>query len=1059
MRICVKALGSAYNTLSVEVLTHILSHLPPLSLSSITLVSRRFHNLVTTPHAWRIAFSRYFPGPLSLEDPERSSSSDKNDSLLFDRRFFARLTALASWRSEYILRTRLLRSLSRGKPAIIESSKRHDASARSATPRAGSAVATFTSQLLYPISHLGGFFGSKDSKEPLFIHGASEQGVASSSNPSLAKVGTWGLYDYQIFRNFGDLFPGEAEYGLGSGDLVGQPNSMDVSQPFGMIYGEGCPQGRTYYISSNEQRGRFLEVSDSSSQPHLGMPSLNLVTTCTCAVWIAKSINVPKVTDGLIGMMSGSSTGVLSAYSLGPHPVYGKRYGRGQVTAKWVLSPGVPIVSIVVDDNFSPARHGQRRVWGAVLNALGEVFFITDLPRQTDSSTKAEPEDFDKLAWKTGRSVRWELIEPSRRTARHDPFNHELVDGSYSPRSSWDSMDLDDRQLAAETKEIEAFMLLKPKHFRKVCEGWDMQRELQVDFASDDGHAAGESIIVLTRGALPGGSASIRRYTREKLKTAEVPSSVAAETFPRVVDANPPKSIFGGGSGGSSSSVSSLTMPSVHAPSRPSELSSCSIANTEWKVSDFSFAGAKSIRITCSALDNSMFSQLTANEDPLLSKSGESALSSPVPSRMPRMAPSTASSEIPGRRARYMAIGTSMGTIYVWDVRSPTSRGSGMVNAVYPLRIIQTESPQVNCVALTALYLVHGGNDGLVQAWDPLASSKRPIRTMNSRFSSRARRRLVQAEASILGVGSNYFAAGAICLDPDPTVLRGMVSLGTHLRYWSYSSSSADQYKSCKRRLRPRFLNGGNSHPDGQRFNTSGRDSLQDQIEEERREMVHQEVTDRKERAYLNSRFGIGLLGFDASEDDLIAYARLLSEESYTSDVAKRGGEAADSSAGSTSPSDAIGLNDNNSTGQPGELTPPSSLPEENLDRDLAEAIRLSLLQESENENDKVQASSFETSFSGAGNSKDFPGAIAAAPSSQPPDSSAAESSNQQEMDDLELALQLSLVDQQNSGQSAVQHDNFPMLGSEMRQMQTFPYSPAPAMSRSSKKKGKYRAL
>ena len=49
-----------------EVLTHMLSHLPPQSLSAISLVSRRFHTLVTTPHAWRIAFSRFFPGPEAL---------------------------------------------------------------------------------------------------------------------------------------------------------------------------------------------------------------------------------------------------------------------------------------------------------------------------------------------------------------------------------------------------------------------------------------------------------------------------------------------------------------------------------------------------------------------------------------------------------------------------------------------------------------------------------------------------------------------------------------------------------------------------------------------------------------------------------------------------------------------------------------------------------------------------------------------------------------------------------------------------------------------------------
>lgn len=139
-----------------------------------------------------------------------------------DRRFFARLTALASWRSEYILRTRLMRSLTRGKPAQFQPSKKQGA-VRSATSRNGSAVATYTSQLLFPVSHIHGSFNNVE-KEPNFIHGASEQGVASASDPSAVKVTTWGISDHQMFRHFADSFPGDAPYGLGAGDMVGVPN-------------------------------------------------------------------------------------------------------------------------------------------------------------------------------------------------------------------------------------------------------------------------------------------------------------------------------------------------------------------------------------------------------------------------------------------------------------------------------------------------------------------------------------------------------------------------------------------------------------------------------------------------------------------------------------------------------------------------------------------------------------------------------------------------------------------------------------------------------------------
>ncbi|PYI11834.1 hypothetical protein BO78DRAFT_358593 [Aspergillus sclerotiicarbonarius CBS 121057] len=999
-------LGVSLDAFPNEVLTHILSHLPPPSLSSMALVSRRFHSLVTTPHAWRIAFSRYFPGPYTVEDGAWLSAENPAERVTSDKRYFSRLTALASWRSEYILRTRLLRSLSRGKPADFEPSKK-TGTVRSASVRNGSAVVTYTSQLLYPVSHLHGSFGTEvTKKEPLFIHGASEQGFASASDPSSVKVGTWGLSDHQFFRHFADLFPGDAEYGLGSGELVGAPNRMDVSQPYGMIYGEACPQGRSYFISTTEQRGRFLDVADSSSQPRLGIPALNMIATGVTAVWIAKSSNLLKMTGGLIAMLSGSSTGVLTAYALGPHPTYEKRYERGQVTAKWVLCPGVPIITIAVDDSYSPKRHPRRRIWATVLNALGEVFYLSDIPQQPDvPSTKLTAEEYEQLAWKTGRSVRWELVELSRRIARPDPFNRDIVDGSYSPRSSSDAMKLNEDQISAETKEIERFLSFKPKHFRKVCESWDMRRELKVDFAGDDGSGAGEAVLVVSRGMGDDEKASIRRYTR-KVSKHDSATANHGHGSPNA-DNIPAPSIFGGPvkspilpSVGSSSSV-----PSSRASSRFSE-TVCSIMNTEWRITDFDFGDRKSVQITTSALDLSTYALLTTDEDPLIGMSGSSALSSEMSSPLPHMKQPPGNAEVPGQRGRYMAVGTAAGMVFVWDIRSPTSKNSEVINSVSPVRIIQTESPQVSCVALTSLYLVHGGNDGLVQAWDPLASSTRPIRTINSRFSTRARRRLVQAEASVHGIGNNYYATGAICLDPDPTVLRGMVALGTHLRYWSYSSSAADQYKFSKRRLR-RGPRGSNATPEGQRFSTSGRGALKDFIEDEKIEMNRQQVADAKERAHLSHRFGVDLLGPDIDEDQLLAYAQLLSEEAYSSEALKQG-EVVESSVMSTSPSDTIGPND--SSVAPDELSSASSpcedFADDDLEPDIAEAIRLSLLDE------KPSAASGIESF-------DPP---------SPSGPAVAESSRQQEIDDLEFAIQLSLAEAESQSQSVEPREEFPAL-------------------------------
>ncbi|KAJ5674330.1 uncharacterized protein N7477_004264 [Penicillium maclennaniae] len=990
-----------------EVLTHILSHLPPQSLSAITLVSRRFHALVTTPHAWRIAFSRFFPGPHAAENGHRPAADGVD--LMSDRRFFARLTALASWRSEYILRTRLMRSLSRGKPAQFQPSKKHG-TVRSANARNGSAVATYTSQLMFPVSKMHGTFNSSN-KDPSFIHGASEQGVASASDPSAVKVSTWGLSDLQMFRHFADIFPGDVPYGLGSGDMVGVPNSMDVSQPYGMIYGEGCPGGRSYFISTMEQRGRFLDSSDLESRPHLGIPAVKTASHSVCSVWIAKSSSILKTTGGLIAMMSGSSSGVVSAYALGPHPAYERRFERGQVTAKWVLSPGVPIIGIAVDDNYSPKRHSQRRAWAVALNALGEIFYLTDLPSQPDipSTVKLSPEQMDELAWKTGRTTRWSIIELSRRTARPDPFSRDLVDGSYSPRSSSDSMKLQAEQIAAETKEIEKFFSYKPKHFRKVCEGWNMRCDLHVDFAGDDGHSSGESVLLIARGGGEPEKASIRRFVRSVTRTDlnSIPplSQSQAEQLP--------SSLFGG----------PIYLPSPTAPDTPLSRSSVrsnepiSDVNTLWRISDLTFGDVKSVEVTTSALDNSSFAILTAEEDPLLGMSGSSLSSSTASSPMlPHMDKPRSDFEVPGQRARYLAVGTKAGTVFVWDIRALAAKNVDVINSIPPLHVIQTESPQVSSVALTSLYLVHGGNDGLVQAWDPLVSSTRPIRTINSRFSSRARRRLVQAEASMVGVGNNFFATGAICLDPDPTNLRGMVSLGTHLRYWSYSSSAAEQYKTSKRRLR-RAMRGDNGAGDGQRFNNSGRGAINDFIEDERVEIERQKIADEKERIHLSQRFGVDLLGPDIDEEQLLQYAQLLSQEAYAGDAIKQGDSTVAASSVASSFPDTTGPSSFGVAELSSSSSPYHDAADDPVDDDIAEAIRLSLL-------DEVAASP-PVDLTPSIPIKYAKGMRRRTLSS--PGKGNAESSQRKEMTDLDFAIQLSLAEEQSRA-TGEEWEEFPAL-------------------------------
>ncbi|KAF1846720.1 uncharacterized protein K460DRAFT_406911 [Cucurbitaria berberidis CBS 394.84] len=986
-----------------EVLIHAIAHLSPNDLAAVSLVSRRFNDVVTTPHAWQVAFARYFPGPQSLEDAVSRSALENNGSVVrSEKRRFTRLTALASWRSEYILRTRLLRSLARGKPVQISSTPSRAGQLQTAPPTITYDVRTFTI-----INHLHATFGSGLNKRmPRFVHGADDVGMVTSSDPMTGKVDPWGQTDPNFYGQFSERFPGVAEWGLGSGEVVGRPNVMDVSQPYGMIYGQGCPEGSCYYRSPDELRGRFVAEPTDFTMPEAGIPKLGVDGGAICSVWIAKSNTIPSLSQGLIGMMTGSAAGIVTACSIGTDGLRASRVQRGELTARWVLSPGVPIIAITVDENYSSKRHAQNRIWAVALNALGELFYLTKFPTRSQASKGSIEEYTEYLAWLTGRSAYWNLVEPSRRAARPDPYGDAEVDASYSPRTSWDGMCLTQEQVIAETKEVQHFLRKPPKYFRKFCLGWDMRRRLEVDFAADDGNYAGEAMLVFKCG-LDEDVADITRYTR--WKTNEKDKSTTTSTRISTPQPSQTASLFGGSGTG--------TPNLARAPPRARSSSYTSAASSpertylveEWRCSKLTFGGFKGIQLATTTVDISTFATLTLSEDPALGFSTTSTASSPYASPLSVASQPASPSDIPGQRARLVAAGTKTGVVILWNIRSPVSRSSEYTNNIDPVRIIYTESPEISCLALTGLHLVVGGNDGLVQAWDPLASTLSPIRTLNSRHASRARRRLVQAQASVQGVGINMFAAGAICLDPDSTVLRGAVSLGNQLRYWSYSSSAADQYKSSKRRLR-RSERGSNNAVE--RFSGTGRANLKDYIANEAYEMERDKQEQRKLAERMAGRFGTELL----SDEEALAYAAMLSQESMEAEEKRR--RESESSA----------LSSETVTPEPSVFghSSPTLFDAEDLDADIAEAIRLSL-------NDDPASGMYEP-FSTPPSAFDIPIKYAKGKNSSPTrfeNSSsskgkvAARSSNQNELSDLEFAMQLSLAEEASRKEA---EDAFPPL-------------------------------
>ncbi|KAI9662711.1 MAG: hypothetical protein M1831_002754 [Alyxoria varia] len=655
-----------------------------------------------------------------------------------------------------------------------------------------------------------------DKRKPQFIHGLDATGSVTSSDRK-GKFDSWGFIDRVAFRHFSEVYPGYSQWGLGPTDIIGLPNVMDVSQPYGMVYGEGTPGGFVFHLASDERHGRYLAPFLNVGYPELGVPKIHQDLQCVCSVWMAKSSSIPRVSKGAVGILAGSSSGVVSAFSFGSPTTRDNRFDRGQLTARWLLSPGVPIVSIVADDNITDERRDQGRVWAVALNALGEIFYLKCFPSEASESIQLGSKEVveEVTAWQYGQSVDWNLIWPTLRSNRYPTRDRH---DSTGPLPSAVTGDSEPRNITDETRMMEAWLHKSPVEIKADFKAWDMRRSLKVDFGGDDGHHSGEGIVIIEPGLEEGGSAKVRRFVRRLNKTSK----------------------------------------------------------DEFGLSRLVFGPYKGIQATASAVDLSNFANTTATEDKWhRSQNGD---------------PSSFDSSVlnlPGQRGRLLGVGTTAGTVFLWNMRTPCPESSSLVSQIRPVRVIHTDSPGIASLAISSLYVVHGGEEGLVQAWDPLASTLLPLRTLSSRHAINNRRRAVIAAQQNPNQQRNpafvqSLAASAICLDPNPTNLRGVVAIGGFLKYWSYSSVSAAEEgsKSQKRRLNKATRTSGGSS--GGDFSGTRRIGLKSYVEQE---ILQREIDERerrqesKEERRMAGRFGLDLLGHDASEEEMVAYAKLLSEE------------------------------------------------------------------------------------------------------------------------------------------------------------------------------------
>ncbi|KAK6332231.1 hypothetical protein TWF696_002952 [Orbilia brochopaga] len=757
-----------------EVLTHTLSFLDPASLTSVSFVSRRFHALVTSPHAWKDAFARYFP---------QHNTPAGSDAYPTTARYFTRLSELGTHRSEYVLRTQLLRSLKRGRPPLPRGVK-------TSSSNSNFSMITYNPKLHEStITHLHANFARNR-----VISASQYTGLFSHSDPRTGYV----TVDQR-------RHPGYSSFGLQyiSPDGIG---ALDLSEPRGQIIGD----------ARNISPSFFVERASSDILPVRFARDHGPAASITC-VWLAKKDTIVNTSGNSILSASGSSKGVVQFQN---------------ATSNWIsfaVCPGIPILHLRLDDGYTKARERRDRIWCIIINALGEIWYMKGkLPRhspvQNSSPTETPVAEFRP----------WHCI-PSTKKA-YSPVGIGIVE----PLDTIPNIDAVQRQ--------EDFMHAEPEVMAATyCEHWGDDYFLEADFG-------GQNFLAGRTGGDGGLNSSKRRaeMTRYARILDSIREDAISEVFMKLVYKR-----------GSCEQIEETVARPPEEIEPPDAWNCTHMAIPRNTGKDYTF-------ITAIAIDMSNLALLSPSEDSLLSR--PSADKSPTPQ------------QVPGQLARLFAIGTSTGSIHIYNARHPASTSSEA--SLPPLHSIVTASPSISSLALSSLYLVHGGTDGLVQAWDPLVSLTEPIRAIHSRFSTRARRRLAQAATSVHGVGENQFAARAIFLDPDPTSLRGIVALGTQIRSWSFGTSAekVQENSNTRRRRRNPRTNPYSSNTGLNRARTgnSSKSPLPRDIMDETDRIAHARRHDALMKLKLAERFGVGhddMKGM--TEDEMVMYAMMMSEESF----------------------------------------------------------------------------------------------------------------------------------------------------------------------------------
>ncbi|KAF3940091.1 hypothetical protein ABW19_dt0203281 [Dactylella cylindrospora] len=155
-----------------------------------------------------------------------------------------------------------------------------------------------------------------------------------------------------------------------------------------------------------------------------------------------------------------------------------------------------------------------------------------------------------------------------------------------------------------------------------------------------------------------------------------------------------------------------------------------------------------------------------------------------------RSTPAAPNDNTVGGNGRLFAVGTNHGRVLVFNIRgNPTKRSSDILT---PMRVCKIPgSPKVTCLAVTSLSLIVGANNGAISVFDPLGSSTEPIRKIVHAMSIDAKKDYFQRTSQYgwsrteqENTWQEETSAYQLCVDPNARNWRGAAILGCNILYW-----------------------------------------------------------------------------------------------------------------------------------------------------------------------------------------------------------------------------------------------------------------------------------